>query len=64
MSRDKTFAATAVLILGAGLARASVAFTLGQWILERFLAFEGETLPLSARLHMSICPFRAAAWIG
>lgn len=37
---------------------------LRQWMLERYPAFEGETLPLSVVLNMSIYPFRAAAWIG
>lgn len=37
---------------------------LRQWMLERYPAFEAETLPLSAVLNMSIYPFRAATWIG
>jgi hypothetical protein len=37
---------------------------LRQWMLERYPAFEGETLPLSAVLNTQVYPFRAAGWIG
>lgn len=37
---------------------------LRQWMLERYPAFEAETLPLKAVFEMSVYPFRAAAWIG
>jgi hypothetical protein len=34
------------------------------WLIERYPAFEGETIPLSTVLSVQIYPFRAAAWIG
>ena len=37
---------------------------LRQWMLDRFPAFESETIPLSAVWNTEVYPFRAAAWIG
>jgi ABC-type antimicrobial peptide transport system permease subunit len=35
-----------------------------RWMLDRFPAFEGETIPLSTLPNTQVYPFRAAGWIG